>query len=138
MRSVLHVFNSANLGVHLLRAQLSSPVLSAHCVARTRRTFSTTGAHWKPATPTVQLRPYQEESIQAVLEYLENGEKRLGLSLATGGGKTVIFSHLIDRVPSPNKNATQTLVLAHRRELVDQAARHCRNLYPDKSVDVEM
>lgn len=50
----------------------------------------------------------------------------------------VIFSHLIDRVPAPSPDATQTLILAHRRELVEQAARHCRNLYPDKVVDVEM
>ena len=50
----------------------------------------------------------------------------------------MIFSHLIDRVPAPSPDATQTLILAHRRELVEQAARHCRNLYPDKTVDVEM
>ena len=50
----------------------------------------------------------------------------------------VIFSHLIDRVPSPTADATQTLILAHRRELVEQAARHCQNLYPNKSVDIEM
>lgn len=50
----------------------------------------------------------------------------------------MIFSHLIDRVPAPTPNATQTLILAHRRELVEQAARHCRSLYPNKSIDVEM
>ena len=50
----------------------------------------------------------------------------------------MIFSHLIDRVPSPSPDATQTLILAHRRELVEQATRHCRNLYPDKTIDVEM
>lgn len=87
---------------------------------------------------STQLRPYQEESIQSVLKYLENGEKRLGISLATGSGKTVIFSHLIERVPSPTSNATQTLILAHRRELVEQAAAHCRRLYPNSTVDVEM
>ena len=37
----------------------------------------------------IELRPYQEDSIQAVLKYLTNGEKRLGISLATGSGKTV-------------------------------------------------
>lgn len=52
--------------------------------------------------------------------------------------RKVIFSHLIDRVPSPTPDASQTLILAHRRELVEQAARHCRSLYPDKHVDVEM
>lgn len=89
-------------------------------------------------TSGIQLRPYQEESITSVLTSLSQGARRLGLSLATGSGKTVIFSHLIDRVPPPTPEATQTLVLAHRRELVEQAARHVRQLYPHKTVDVEM
>ena len=38
----------------------------------------------------------------------------------------------------PTEQATQTLILAHRRELVEQAARHCRNLYPYKTVEMEM
>lgn len=88
--------------------------------------------------PKVELRPYQEDSIQSVLNYLEKGERRLGLSLATGSGKTVIFSHLLERIQPPTSKATQTLILAHRRELVDQAARHCRNLYQDKIVEIEM
>ncbi|KAF4533838.1 Dead deah box helicase [Lasiodiplodia theobromae] len=86
----------------------------------------------------IQLRDYQEECIQSVLSYLEKGHKRLGVSLATGSGKTVIFTQLIDRVPPPNDDATQTLILAHRRELVEQAARHCINAYPEKTVDIEM
>ena len=87
--------------------------------------------HIKPAP--VQLRPYQEESIQSVLNYLKKGERRLGISLATGSGKTVIFSHLIDRVPAPIENATQTLILAHRRELVEQA-HHLRAETPPRHV----
>ncbi|EME86095.1 uncharacterized protein MYCFIDRAFT_52479 [Pseudocercospora fijiensis CIRAD86] len=85
-----------------------------------------------------ELRSYQEDSIQAILNARNDGKQRLGLSLPTGGGKTVVFSHLIDRFPNPNADATQTLILAHRRELVEQAASHCSMLYPDKSVEVEM
>lgn len=46
------------------------------------------------AQPKVELRPYQRASIDAVLEYLGRGEKRLGLSLATGSGKTVHITSL--------------------------------------------
>ncbi|KAK2754467.1 DEAD/DEAH box helicase [Colletotrichum kahawae] len=86
----------------------------------------------------IQLRSYQEECIQSVLRSLQNGHKRLGISLATGSGKTVIFTQLIERIQPRQDRATQTLILAHRRELVEQAARHCTNAYPDKSVDIEM
>lgn len=50
----------------------------------------------------------------------------------------MIFTQLIDRVQAPDENAKQTLILAHRRELVEQAARHCEKAYPDKSIDIEM
>ncbi|KAE8150199.1 P-loop containing nucleoside triphosphate hydrolase protein [Aspergillus avenaceus] len=32
----------------------------------------------------------------------------------------------------------KTLIIVHRRELVEQAARHCRLAYPDRNVDIEM
>jgi ATP-dependent helicase IRC3 len=90
-----------------------------------------------PAPVPITLRKYQEECIQSVLSYLKEGHKRLGISLATGSGKTVIFTQLISRI-EPSKDASQTLILAHRRELVEQAARHCTLAYPDKTVDIEM
>ncbi len=45
---------------------------------------------------------------------------------------------MIDRVSPPSRDAQQTLILAHRRELVEQAARHCERAYPDKSIEIEM
>ncbi len=45
----------------------------------------------KPPSPPagIRLRQYQEECIQSVLSHLALGHKRLGVSLATGSGKTV-------------------------------------------------
>ncbi|TRX98324.1 hypothetical protein FHL15_000969 [Xylaria flabelliformis] len=91
----------------------------------------------RPFQP-VHLREYQEECIQSILSSLQHGHKRLGISLATGAGKTVVFTQLIDRIKSSSQHATQTLILAHRRELVEQAARHCSNAYPTKTVEIEM
>lgn len=50
----------------------------------------------------------------------------------------VIFTQLIDRVQPREGIADQTLILAHRQELVEQAARHCQNAYPSKRVEIEM
>ncbi|KAJ3186428.1 hypothetical protein HK101_009651 [Irineochytrium annulatum] len=67
------------------------------------------------------LRDYQEECLQVVLDKFLKGQKRQGISLPVGAGKTIIFSNLITRVPAPTQDATRTLVLAHRGELLDQA-----------------
>ena len=45
-------------------------------------------AQIKP-TQGIILRAYQEECIQSVLSSMEEGKTRLGVSLATGSGKTV-------------------------------------------------
>lgn len=50
----------------------------------------------------------------------------------------MIFTQLIDRVQPRGGDADQTLILAHRQELVEQAARHCTNAYPTKKVEIEM
>ncbi|KAI0098201.1 P-loop containing nucleoside triphosphate hydrolase protein [Nemania sp. FL0031] len=106
-------------------------------LSSTRRASVSAGGPAHPFQP-VRLREYQEECIQTVLSSLQQGHKRIGISLATGAGKTVVFTQLIDRIKPSSKRATQTLILAHRRELVEQAARHCSNAYPSKTVEVEM
>ncbi|ODA76316.1 hypothetical protein RJ55_08161 [Drechmeria coniospora] len=85
-----------------------------------------------------KLRDYQQECIKSVLSSLKRGHKRIGISLATGSGKTVIFTQLIDRIHAHPNGGDRTLILAHRRELVEQAARHCQLAYPDKTIEIEM
>lgn len=66
----------------------------------------------------MELRPYQEEARQAVEDQWEQVDKTL-LVLPTGTGKTVVFSKIIeDRV----REGSRALILAHRGELLDQAA----------------
>ncbi|KAI2607382.1 P-loop containing nucleoside triphosphate hydrolase protein [Hypoxylon fragiforme] len=113
------------------------------CPVYRQRTFTTSFPAYASNAPNIiqefRLRDYQEECIQAVIKSIENGHKRLGISLATGAGKTVIFTQLIDRIKSESPGtADQTMILAHRRELVEQAARHCTNAYPSKTIEVEM
>ncbi len=73
------------------------------------------GSRGRRQARSVQLRPYQQEAIDAVLTTRRSGVRRMVLALPTGAGKTVIFSELIRRAKHP------VLVLAHRDELVNQA-----------------
>lgn len=67
----------------------------------------------------MKLRPYQEEARQAIHDEWKSGVKNTLLVLPTGTGKTIVFSKVIeDRV----KQGERVLVLAHRGELLDQAA----------------
>ncbi|MBQ7844784.1 MAG: DEAD/DEAH box helicase [Clostridia bacterium] len=66
------------------------------------------------------LRPYQEEARKAVwAEWDEKGIKNTLLVLVTGGGKTIIFSKIIEDCV---RRGERVLVLAHRGELLEQAA----------------
>lgn len=78
------------------------------------------------------LRPYQEDAIQAVLAARRRGLRRMLVCLPTGAGKTVIFAELARRARRP------VLVLAHRAELLEQAAQKLqRALGPTARVGVE-
>ncbi|KAG0136473.1 P-loop containing nucleoside triphosphate hydrolase protein [Tuber indicum] len=85
------------------------------------------------------LRNYQGDCIKAILTNMGGGERRMAISLATGGGKVIIFTELISRLTHPVRpEAEKTLILVHRRELVQQAAKQCEKQCPDKVVDIEM
>ncbi|RYP90357.1 hypothetical protein DL770_003504 [Monosporascus sp. CRB-9-2] len=93
---------------------------------------------YTPESPDSRFGSGCTRGDRVTLTSPEQGHKRLGISLATGSGKTVIFTQLIDRIQPSRREANQTLILAHRRELVEQAARHCSNTYPSKTVEIEM
>lgn len=64
------------------------------------------------------LRDYQQSLIQQVFAQWHSGHRRVMLQLATGGGKTVLFSALAREFTAKGEGV---LVLAHREELLTQA-----------------
>ena len=65
------------------------------------------------------LRPYQQEAHDAILSKWDAGTDKLLLVLPTGTGKTIVFAAVTnDRV----RQGSRVLILAHRGELLDQAA----------------
>lgn len=67
----------------------------------------------------MQIRPYQKEAKQAILKEWASGVNKTLLVLPTGTGKTIVFSKLAEKRV---RNGDRVLVLAHRGELLEQAA----------------
>ncbi|CCH42847.1 putative ATP-dependent RNA helicase [Wickerhamomyces ciferrii] len=86
----------------------------------------------------IELREYQLDCIESCLQALEENKRRIGAVLPTGSGKTVVFAHLLNQVKPRKGYGDKTLILAHRKELILQAAKTCRSINPDKKVGIIM
>lgn len=67
----------------------------------------------------MELRKYQNESVEAVFNEWNEGNRRTLLTLPTGCGKTVVFAKIAEECV---RRGDRVLVMAHRGELLDQAA----------------
>ena len=80
-------------------------------------------------------RPYQAEAIAALLAgWRAADHNRLAVVLPTGAGKTVVFANLITAMHQ--QHAGRTLVIAHREELITQAADKIRAVAPHLKVGI--
>ena len=77
-----------------------------------------------PRTP----RPYQQRAIDAVRHRWEHGARCVCLVIPTGGGKTFTAARLC--------NGSRVLWIAHRRELIDQAAEALRAEFDPRDVGI--
>ena len=80
-----------------------------------------------------ELRPYQRECIQRIVESYKANRRRVLVSLPTGTGKTVVFASF----PRALKMKKKMLILAHRDELLAQAREKLLNIAPDITVTID-
>ncbi len=66
------------------------------------------------------LRPYQQDAVAQLRAAFLAGHRSVLFVLPTGGGKTVVFSHIAEQAASRGKRIA---VLVHRVELLEQASR---------------
>lgn len=81
----------------------------------------------------MQLRPYQSATIDAVERYLATSEGNPLVVLPTASGKTVIFASML-RDWLAAYPGSRFLILAHQKELLEQAADKLRAVWPEAPI----
>ena len=81
----------------------------------------------------MQLRSYQQEALDSILQAESNGINKQLVVLPTGAGKTVLFAQL----PVARKQSLPMLVLAHRSELLNQAKDKIEIMNENLSIGIE-
>ena len=67
----------------------------------------------------MKLRPYQEEAFDHVFSEWDDGRKKTLVVMPTGTGKTIVFAKIVEECV---RRGYRVLIMAHRGELLDQAA----------------
>ena len=85
----------------------------------------------------MKLRYYQRDAIDSLHNWFETkpSSDHALIALPTAAGKTIIFSHFIKEILAKDPGA-RFIVLAHRKELVDQAEKKLKAVWPDAPVGV--
>jgi DNA repair protein RadD len=84
----------------------------------------------------MKLREYQQEAIDSIFAYYQNGGKgNVLITIPTGGGKSLCIAKLCEEVCTRWSNQ-KILLLAHRKELLEQNAAKLFKLYPDADMGI--
>ncbi len=78
----------------------------------------------------ISLRTYQQECVDSILSSRQRGIYRPLISLATGLGKTIIFSEAAKQL------GCRTLIIAHRDELIRQAKEKLLLIWPEAEPNI--
>lgn len=84
----------------------------------------------------MQPRPYQRAALDGIHDAYRRGRRSVLITMATGTGKTVVFATLIHERHQQG-DRRPTLVIAHREELLSQAAEKISEVCPRLRVDIE-
>lgn len=81
----------------------------------------------------LKLRDYQTAAIKAVRQAWSDGTRRPAVVLPTGAGKTIVFAGIAAEM---HERGIRSVVLAHRDELIEQAAHKVKAVAPHLRVGV--
>ena len=83
----------------------------------------------------MKLRPYQQQTIDAIRSAWADGVADVLAVLATGAGKTIIFLALLNEILKEQPDA-RFLLVAHRKELIEQPAQRLAQFWPGRAEQV--
>ncbi len=81
-------------------------------------------------TYSIELRDYQKECLDTIINESSAGIKKQLISLPTGSGKTILMSAVAKEIDK------KTLILAHREELIIQTSDKLKLFWPDAKVGI--
>jgi len=79
----------------------------------------------------VQLKDFQREAVDKLLEYAEKPEKEVILKAPTGSGKTIILSHFMFEFSSKNSGFAFVWLSIGKGELAEQSKAKMAKYFPD-------
>jgi len=89
----------------------------------------TGGLFTPPKTAPITLRPYQQEAVEAVYDHLRRRDDNPCVVIPTAGGKTPVMAAICrDAV---QRWGGRVLILAHVKELLEQAVEKLHTMAPD-------
>lgn len=83
----------------------------------------------------IQLRPYQEEAVQAVFDYFTTKSGNPLIVLPTGSGKSLTMAAFIRRAIEQYPT-TRVILLTHVRELIEQDAKAIIRYWPEAPIGI--
>lgn len=83
----------------------------------------------------MELREYQQRSIDQLYDWFRNNQGNPCLNLPTGSGKSIIIASLCQDALS-HWPETKIILLTHVKELIEQDTRQILNVWPDAPVGI--
>ncbi|MCX4025204.1 DEAD/DEAH box helicase [Spartinivicinus marinus] len=83
----------------------------------------------------MKLRPYQQEAIQALIDYFHRATGNPLICISTGGGKSVVIAAWCQLVLNQFPNQ-RILILSHVKEILEQNYSKLKTLAPDVDMGI--
>lgn len=88
-----------------------------------------------PVASAIVPRPYQEEALDALDEHMRTKDTNPCVVIPTGGGKSLLIAWAIQRWKHAHP-PFRGMILAHRKELVQQNAAELQGLWPGGDIGI--